>query len=47
MMRFHNHDEALQSWECFEAGGDPVNPLYRAVNSKVCDAHFVLCVQMP
>ncbi|MEM9104672.1 MAG: DUF6614 family protein [Pseudomonadota bacterium] len=46
-MCFHNHDEALECWDYFETGGDTVNPLHRAVNSKVCDAHFVLCVQMP
>ncbi len=46
-MCFHNHDEALECWNYFETGGDDINPLHRAVNRKVCDAHFVLCMQMP
>lgn len=42
-MCFQNYRTSLESWDYIEGGSEPMQTLHREVNSKIRDAHFVLC----
>ncbi len=42
-MCFQNYRTSLESWDYIEGGSEPMQTLHREVNSKIRDAHFLLC----
>ena len=42
-MRFAHYQASIDAWDFVVAASETTRTLHRRMNSKICDAHFVLC----
>jgi hypothetical protein len=42
-MCFLHHRASLDAWDYIESSSEPMKTLHREMNSRIRDAHFVLC----